>query len=70
MEYDKKYILKCDHAINEKIKQILSDCNVKGKEIIVDQAKNLNLVFTTLNEVGITVIDLEIKQKSLYDFFY
>lgn len=70
MEYDKKYILKCDHAINEKIKQILSDCNIKGKEIIVDQAKNLNLVFTTLNEVGITVIDLEIKQKSLYDFFY
>lgn len=70
MEYDKKYILKCDHAINEKIKQILSDCNVKGKEIIVDQAKNLSLVFTTLNEVGITVIDLEIKQKSLYDFFY
>lgn len=69
MEYDKKYILKCDNSIDEDTKRILFDCNIKGKDVIVDQAKELGSVFTKLDEVGINVIDLEIKQRSLYDFF-
>lgn len=69
MDYDKKYILKCDKNIDEDTKRILLNCNIKGKEVIVDHAKELGIIFKKLDEVGINVIDLEIKQRSLYDFF-
>lgn len=69
VEYDKKYILKCDNNIDEDTKVILSNCNIKNNHIIVDQAEDLGSIFFRLSEVGIKVIDLKIKQKSLYDFF-
>ena len=69
MDYDKSYILKCDKNIDEDTKRILLNCNIKGKEVIVDHAKELGIIFKKLDEVGINVIDLEIKQRSLYDFF-
>lgn len=69
MEYEKKYILKCNNNIDEKMSRNLSNCDIKENCVIVRQVEKLSYIFLKLNEAGIDVIDFEIKQKSLYDFF-
>ena len=69
MEYEKKYILKCGSNVDEKTKMKLPNCYMERNIIIVEQVKDLGNIFLSLNEAGIDVIDFEINQKSLYDFF-
>lgn len=69
MKYEKKYILKCDGIVEENIQKKLTNCYIEGNVINVDNVENLGSVFLNLNEVGINVVDFEINQKSLYDFF-
>lgn len=69
VKYDKKYVLICDREIVETEKSNISNCTIDGNRVVVEQSTDLADVFERLYVNGIRVIDLEIRQKSLYDFF-
>lgn len=69
VEYEKKYILKCDRKIDEETMKKISGCEVKNNCVTVRMVEELSHIFCKLNEAQINIIDFEIKQKSLYDFF-
>jgi len=69
MEYEKKYRITYDRNVDEKLIRTDNGCYIEGNCVIVEQIKDLGRICSDLNDAGFTMINLEINQKSLYDFF-
>lgn len=69
MQYDKTYILVCSEDIAKEIFEDITSVVVDKNIIKTKEVGVLNKIFVKLNQLGIALVDLELKQKSLYDFF-
>lgn len=69
VEYDKQYILISDKSINQGKIPALTGYLVEENRVTVPMAEQLGNVFEALTSAGVFIKDLEVRRKSLYDFF-
>lgn len=69
VEYDKQYILISDKSINQEKIPALTGYLVEENRVTVPMAEQLGNVFEALTSAGVFIKDLEVRRKSLYDFF-